>query len=211
MSSKDSNPRVTGKETIAGTKWLSLETITYNDENGDSRLWNCATRTTKKSGKADAVVIVPLLKKGGQDGKQETILVEQFRPPVGTFTMEFPAGLIDAGETPEQAALRELKEETGFIGTSCATLPKFSRPVCMSPGLTDESVHTCVVEVDLDDPRNQNPQPAMEETEFIKIHRVPLAHGLQQMLDQGSAMPIEGLYLFALGLEFGKTMSVSSK
>ncbi|KAG8142573.1 putative ADP-sugar pyrophosphatase-like isoform 2 protein [Naja naja] len=40
------------------------------------------------------------------------VLVKQFRPPIGAFCLEFPAGLIDSNETPEVAALRELEEET---------------------------------------------------------------------------------------------------
>jgi ADP-ribose pyrophosphatase len=43
-------------------------------------------------------------------------LQKQFRPPVDKVCIEVPAGLIDAGETPEQCALRELKEETGYVG-----------------------------------------------------------------------------------------------
>ena len=43
-----------------------------------------------------------------------TILVEQYRPPVRAGCVELPAGLIDKGETAERAAVRELREETGF-------------------------------------------------------------------------------------------------
>jgi 8-oxo-dGTP pyrophosphatase MutT (NUDIX family) len=77
----------------------------------------------------------------------DTLLVSQFRPPVGSATMEFPAGLIDGGETPEQAALRELREETGYVGRAATTAPstlQASRPVCMSPGLCDETVQVVV-------------------------------------------------------------------
>lgn len=41
-------------------------------------------------------------------------IVRQFRPAVETFTWELPAGTLDPGETPEQAASREVLEETGL-------------------------------------------------------------------------------------------------
>lgn len=49
---------------------------------------------------------------------------------VGCVTIELPAGLVDKGERPEEAACRELKEETGYVGT----VDEVSGPVCMSPG-----------------------------------------------------------------------------
>jgi ADP-ribose pyrophosphatase len=55
-----------------------------------------------------AVVIVPVL----DDGK--LILEHQFRYPLGRVVLEFPAGKIDPGESPEATAKRELFEETGF-------------------------------------------------------------------------------------------------
>ncbi|HUK35196.1 MAG TPA: NUDIX hydrolase [Vicinamibacterales bacterium] len=47
--------------------------------------------------------------------KGEIVLVKQYRPAVETVTLELPAGLVDPGGTPDQTAIRELKEETGFI------------------------------------------------------------------------------------------------
>lgn len=44
------------------------------------------------------------------------VLQKQFRPPVAKVVIEVPAGLIDEGEDMEECALRELKEETGYIG-----------------------------------------------------------------------------------------------
>ena len=43
-----------------------------------------------------------------------TIIIEQFRPPVSAYVIELPAGLIDANESAESTAFRELEEETGY-------------------------------------------------------------------------------------------------
>ena len=53
------------------------------------------------------------------------MIIVQYRPPVEAFCVEFPAGLIDEGESPEQAAVRELKEETGYSGKVCRVLSAF--------------------------------------------------------------------------------------
>jgi len=56
----------------------------------------------------DFVVIVAATK------ANQILLVRQYRPPVAAVTLELPAGHIEPGETPEQAARRELVEETGY-------------------------------------------------------------------------------------------------
>jgi 8-oxo-dGTP pyrophosphatase MutT (NUDIX family) len=52
-------------------------------------------------------------------------LVRQFRPAVEEWTLEFPSGHVDAGETPEQAMRRELLEETGCEAQEVADLGLF--------------------------------------------------------------------------------------
>lgn len=64
------------------------------------------------------------------------MIILQYRPPVEATCVEFPAGLIDEGETPEQAAVRELREETGYEGKVCATSPVLSA----QPGMTNATL-----------------------------------------------------------------------
>ena len=208
--SSPSPPRIDSVTTVASTKWLELQTLQWTDQDGKTRFWDVATRTTKQrdskdSSKADAVVIIPLLRHSSTDHHNiETLLVHQYRPPVGQKTVEFPAGLIDKDETVEQAAIRELREETGYVGEACKIPPMPSRALCMSPGLTDESVHVVIVEVDLNNPFNHGtPKPDLDDGEHCTVQRVKLQDGLKLLLDQGTSMPIMGLYLFALGYELG--------
>jgi ADP-ribose pyrophosphatase len=53
-------------------------------------------------------------------------LVRQFRPAIEQVTLELPCGHVDEGETPAQAAARELKEETGFIANELILLGSLS-------------------------------------------------------------------------------------
>ena len=70
--------------------------------------------------------------------EKKVVIVKQYRFGVGKTTMEIPAGIIDRGETPEQAAIRELKEETGYTAANWKYLgwveanPAFLNNLCHS-------------------------------------------------------------------------------
>ena len=63
----------------------------------------------------DGVGIVTILNKASGP---ELLLQKQYRPPIDKVVIEVPAGLIDAGETVEECAVRELKEEAGYVGVA---------------------------------------------------------------------------------------------
>ncbi|KAG9335617.1 hypothetical protein JZ751_004382 [Albula glossodonta] len=69
------------------------------------------------------------------------------------YTLELPAGLIDGSESAEEAALRELKEETGYKGEVAGVTPV----TCLDPGLSNSSTHIVMVTINGDDPDNINP------------------------------------------------------
>lgn len=85
---------------------------------------------------AEGVVIYPILK----ENPEKIVLIKQYRYPLGDYLYELPAGLIDAGETPEVSAIREMKEETGLLFEVYAGGNQaYRRPFFMGAGFTDES------------------------------------------------------------------------
>jgi ADP-sugar pyrophosphatase/8-oxo-dGDP phosphatase len=163
-------------------KWLSMKNIMYRDSGGIDRVWESLSRTTKQANFADGVGMIPVLKRSQQEDC--LILVKQYRPPVKSFTLEFPAGLIDVGETPEQAAVRELKEETGYTIT---TVKNVSPPSCLDPGAEDSTMRILSVEINGDDPVNQSPKPNPEETEFIEVLLIPLSQLMYRISEFATA------------------------
>ena len=81
--------------------------------------------------KTDAVCIVPIFDNG------DLLVTREFRYTINGYCLEFPAGLIDPGETPVEAAKRQLKEETGLNTEKVLfTIPGGYS----SAGMTDEKV-----------------------------------------------------------------------
>ena len=73
------------------------------------------------------------------ESEPKLVLIKQYRYPLDAYIYELPAGLVDGDETPAQAAVREMKEETGFsleVYEGGAAL--YRRPFYMGPGFTDE-------------------------------------------------------------------------
>lgn len=71
------------------------------------------------------------------DDRDRILLVKQFRLPAERDMWELPAGRIDPGETPLQAAKRELREETGYSAKKWTKLAMF----WASPGYVDEKMN----------------------------------------------------------------------
>ncbi|MCY0870006.1 MAG: NUDIX hydrolase [Firmicutes bacterium] len=72
-----------------------------------------------------------------QTQTREVVLVRQYRHAAGKVLLEIPAGGLEADESPQSAALRELAEETGYIAGRLEHLSTFFT----APGFSDEVLH----------------------------------------------------------------------
>ncbi|KAM9824565.1 ADP-sugar pyrophosphatase [Neosynchiropus ocellatus] len=200
MNSSEENtektePHNVKDELLAAGKWVKLEKTTYVDPAGNTRFWETARRTTRKADSAaDGVGIIALLKRTLH--KDCVVMVKQYRPPMGCHTLEFPAGLIDDGETAEVAALRELKEETGYKGEVVGVTPV----TCLDPGLSDCTTQIVMVNINGDELENINPTQQLEFVEVILLPLNEFQAKIDELLKKEKIVVDAKVYIFAMGM-----------
>lgn len=107
----------------------------------------------------------------GITADKKLVLIRQFRKPVEEEIVEICAGLVDPGETLEQAAKRELHEETGYIA---GKLEKILSAYA-TPGYSTEMIHYFIAaDLRMDKQRN-------EEDEQIEVLLLPIGEALQKI------------------------------
>lgn len=103
--------------------------------------------------------------------EQDILLVRQFRIGANRTLHEIPAGLLEADETPEACAARELREETGYQPGALETLGGFYT----AAGYTTEYIHLFLA-------RDLSYAPlAQDHDEFIEVVKLPLTEALRQI------------------------------
>ncbi|KAL8857655.1 MAG: hypothetical protein Q9178_005820 [Gyalolechia marmorata] len=164
----DAKVLFTGPLMPEDARWTRLVLTTYNDPLGKQRTWEHAERATRpKDSSIDGVGIVAILEK---PSGPELLLQKQFRPPVDKAVIEIPAGLVDPGESAAESAVRELREETGYVGEVSEVSPIMFN----DPGFCNTNLNMVHVTVDMSLPRNQNLKPELEDNEFIEVFSLPL-------------------------------------
>jgi 8-oxo-dGTP pyrophosphatase MutT (NUDIX family) len=119
-----------GERVLASTRVLELKSVRYrNPSRGTERDFTVAHAP-------DWVNVVALT----PDGR--LVLVRQFRFGSGEFSLEVPGGVIEAGEAPVAAGLRELSEETGYGGGAARLLGT----VHPNPAILDNRCHVVLVD-----------------------------------------------------------------
>ena len=121
----------------------------------------------------------------------ELVMVRQFRHGPRVVTLEIPGGLVDPGESPEEAAARELIEETGYRAGRLASLGSLNP----NPALFGNRCH---MQVALDcEPATAIQNSATEETQVELVPRADV-HDLLRAGAIDHALVVAALYAFEL-------------
>jgi ADP-ribose pyrophosphatase len=133
----------------------------------------------------DAAIIVPI------NERNEVVLVRQYRPPLEMMELGLPAGLVEKGEHPEQAARRELAEETGHTGGEWEPLGSLAS----SPSLKDNWAYLFLARR-----VEETAAPDPDEHELVEVVKVPL-EDLRGLVHSGKIVSSSGVAAIMLALE----------
>ena len=168
--------QIKASQKLTDERWLNLFDVRYVTKNSNEKSWKIASRkqepkcVTGRYERPDAVVIVPFHKE-----EDKMVITREYRVPLNDYEYGFPAGLVDNGESVEEAARRELMEETGL---SVSRFIKTSPPLYSSAGMTDESVAMVYVEC-----KGVSSNRASSESELIEILLISPADALRLCSD----------------------------
>lgn len=178
---------------------MSYRHLEWNEEGSEEayrcRVFSvCDTRSRAPDGRSgvfsviqapDWAIVVPLLRDGSE---ARFIMVRQWRHGSKEISLEFPGGVIEAGEDPEHAAARELYEETGWIAASVRKLGSMSP----NPAIMANRVHIFSAEG-----LTKNGRQELDEDEYVEVELVPEQEVRKNM---GRAPFVHALMASALAL-----------
>ncbi|EKT60830.1 ADP compounds hydrolase NudE [Providencia sneebia] len=110
-------PQILNIQDVAQSKLFGIQSVDLKFSNGEKR-----TYERMRPAKREAVLIVPII-------DDSLILIQEYAVGIEDYELGFPKGAIDPGETPIEAAQRELKEEIGFGANKITQIAKLT----MSP------------------------------------------------------------------------------
>lgn len=177
---------ILSKKTVWKGNFMSAVEITYRDAKGAVRTWEALERV----GIGGIVVMV------GVTPDEKVILEKQFRPPMGRDVIELPAGLVEPGENMEEAAKRELIEETGWSASDL----RFLAEGPISTGASTESLKAYLCTGLKHVGKNGG-----DDNEIIEVIEVPLDDAQEFLREEQKKGALVDLKVFGL-IELAKKL-----
>lgn len=144
------------KKNLLHTKLFDVEAIQMELPNHKQHTYNLVRHS-------DSVTILPVDDQGGIHW------VKQYRVGAAMELLELPAGVIDAGESPQECAQRETQEEIGMKSAELLLLGSYY----LAPGYCTEINHAFLAR------RLTRSSLAMDEEEFIDVNIIPVEKSYQ--------------------------------
>lgn len=177
--------------TLYEGKWLSLKSIIVQGRSGMPADWEYVERQGKTNS-IDCVDVIALY-------KTSVIATAVFRYPLDKYVLEFPSGLLE-GLDPVECALKELKEETGYIAYS-ENVFHVSPEVHYDPWKSTESgVFVCLNVPDIEE--NLNPVQKLEPEEDIIVELLEtdnLLNNVIELCERKKYLLDSRVYMYAKG------------
>ena len=179
--------------------WINKYLLTFRLPDGTDYVYEAASRKgpeafrqhlqARSAGIAtppDAVCIVP------RTADDQLLMIREFRYPLGSWCISFPAGLVEVDEDLEAAIDRELREETGYglVRDGQPAIRPLPQPGFSSTGLTDESVTVVFARVEkVQDARPEHGEliepfllPVADVPAFVEANTLPMGTRAQLVL-----------------------------
>ena len=178
--------------------WIKKYVLSYDMPDGSIHPYEVASRKSLEAFRAlleangsgapatspDAVCIV------ARTPRDTLVMIREFRYPLNSWCIAFPAGLVDAGEDPAACACRELQEETGYVAdaSSVRLLPQAGYS---STGMSDETVLVSFMDAEKAGAAHTEPNEMIEVFElpvgeiraFLDANRLPIGTRAQLILE----------------------------
>jgi ADP-ribose diphosphatase len=150
----DKKPTILSSTLIAQTRLFAVEEVHLRFSNG------VETRYERLLGSPHGAVLLVALNEN-----DDVLLVREYAVGLHRYELGLPKGGMEAGETPEQAGLRELREETGFAARRLHVLGELT----LAPGYSSQRTHVVLA-------RDLYPAPLPgDEPEPLEVVPWPLA------------------------------------
>ena len=179
--------------------WIKKYVLTYKLPNGLTHTYDVASRKSLDAYRAeleanaaglaptsaDAVSIV------GRTPDDKLVLIKEFRFPLNSWCIAFPAGLVEPGEDLTACADREMREETGYGIRPGTQVQPMAQAGYSSTGLTDETVQIIFADVEKAGDAEPEPTELIEPFElaiegvasFLDTNTVPIGTRCQLVLE----------------------------